>query len=328
MIIVMARPLRIEYPDAWYHVMNRGRRGEDIFTDDQDYIMFTELLRETSEMWNVRIAAYCLMSNHYHMLVQTPDANISRGMRHLNGVYTQRYNSRHRCDGQLFRGRYKSILIDTDSYLLQAVRYIHRNPLRAGLAERLDAYKWSSHKGYLSIAKRWDWLHKKYILSLLSRNRKDWLRSYQKWVSVAEEDAVSKKVSSAKWPVCIGPQAFIDRIKEKYGSEKINKEIPSSRELLPDTKRIIEEICRAYGVKDSGIFKGRRGERNDARNAAIYLTRKLRMDTFKEIGEQYGIDNDRTVRSVFERMRKRLTEDKALSQKMELLKDSITKIKS
>ncbi|MCD6266670.1 MAG: transposase [Deltaproteobacteria bacterium] len=86
----MARPLRIEYPDAWYHVMNRGRRGEDIFSDDQDYSIFTELLRETSEIWNVRIAAYCLMPNHYHMLVQTPAANISRSMRHLNGVYTQR----------------------------------------------------------------------------------------------------------------------------------------------------------------------------------------------------------------------------------------------
>ena len=121
----MARPLRIAYPDAWYHVMNRGRRGEDIFADEQDYIMFTELLKETSETWNIRVAAYCLMPNHYHMLIQTPDANISRSMRHLNGVYTQRYNRRHQCDGQLFRGRYKSILIDTDSYPMQVVRYIH-----------------------------------------------------------------------------------------------------------------------------------------------------------------------------------------------------------
>ena len=143
----MARPLRIEYPDAWYHVMNRGRRGEAIVMDDQDYVLFTELLKETSEMWNIRIAAYCLMPNHYHMLVQTPEANISRSMRHLNGVYTQRYNSRHKCDGQLFRGRYKSILIDSDSYLLQAVRYIHRNPLEAGLTDQLDSYQWKNKQG-------------------------------------------------------------------------------------------------------------------------------------------------------------------------------------
>jgi REP-associated tyrosine transposase len=92
----MDRPLRIEYPDAWYHLMNRGRRGEAIFSDDQDFIMFTGLLKETSEIWKIRIAAYCLMPNHYHMLVQTPEANISRSMRHLNGVYTQRYKSRHK----------------------------------------------------------------------------------------------------------------------------------------------------------------------------------------------------------------------------------------
>jgi REP element-mobilizing transposase RayT len=150
----MARPLRIEYPDAWYHVMNRGRRSEKFFSDAQDYLMFTELLKETSDMWHIRIAAYCLMPNHDHMLVQTPEANISRSMCHLNGVYTQRYNRCHQCAGQLFRGRYKSILIDSDSYLLQAVRYIHRNSLRAGWVKRIDGYKWSSHKGYTSLSKK------------------------------------------------------------------------------------------------------------------------------------------------------------------------------
>lgn len=305
--------------------MNRGRRGEDIFSGDQDYILFTDLLKETSEMWNVRIAAYCLMPNHYHMLIQTPDANISRSMRHLNGVYTQRYNSRHECDGQLFRGRYKSILIDTDSYLLQSVRYIHRNSLKAHLVENLDAYKWCSHKGYLSVAKKWDWLHKNHILSLLSKNRKDWLRYYRKWVSVEEDGEVSQKISGAKWPVCVGPQAFIDQIKEKYGSNKINSEIPSSRELLPDAERIIDVVCRFYGVEKAEITKKRRGSKNEARNAAIYLTRKLRMDTFREIGDKYGIGNDRTVRSVCVRMDKALSEDKDLAGKMKRLKGMIKK---
>jgi hypothetical protein len=250
------------------------------------------------------------MPNHYHMLVQTPDANISRSMRHLNGVYTQRYNSRHECDGQLFRGRYKSILIDADSYLLQAVRYIHRTPLKANWVEKLDAYKWCSHKGYLSIARKWDRLHKDYILSLLFKNRKDWLRYYRKWVSVDEEDEVSQKISGVKWPVCIGPQAFVDRIKEKYGSKKINKGIPSSRELLLDAKRIVDVVCRFYGVGKGESIDKRRGRKNEARSVPIYLTRKISLDTFREIGEQYGIDKDRTVRSVFVRMSKVLSEDK------------------
>jgi REP element-mobilizing transposase RayT len=310
----MARPLRIEYPDAWYHVMNRGRRGEEIFKDKQDYSMFTELLQETSEMWNVRISAYCLMPNHYHMLVQTPGANISRSMRHLNGVYTQRYNSRHQYDGQLFRGRYKSILIDTDSYLLQAVRYIHRNPLEAGITEKMDSYPWSSHQGYISVAKKWDWLYKGRILSMLSKNRKDWLRNYRKWVSVEERGEVSKKLGGKKWPVCLGPQTFIDRIKEQYGKEKINRDVPSSRVLLPDYKRIIEEVCKAYGKKPTEVLKMQRGKMNVARNAAIYLSRKLRRDTLKEVGLQFGIENESTVSSVIERVGIKLKNDRGFSR--------------
>jgi len=134
----MARPLRIQYPDAWYHVMNRGRRGETVFADEQDYKSFIALLQETSAMWKIRVAAYCLMSNHYHVLAQTPDGNLDRCMRHINGVYTQRYNRRHHKDGQLFKGRYKAILVDADHYLLELVRYIHRNPVRAGQSKRLS----------------------------------------------------------------------------------------------------------------------------------------------------------------------------------------------
>jgi REP-associated tyrosine transposase len=102
----MSRPLRIQYPDAWYHVMNRGRRGEQIFGNKEDYWTFVDLLKELDDVFHVRVAAYCMMPNHYHLLIQTPDANLSRAMRHLNGVYTQRYNRRHGYDGQLFRGRY------------------------------------------------------------------------------------------------------------------------------------------------------------------------------------------------------------------------------
>ena len=127
----MSRPLRIEYKDAWYHIMNRGRRGEQIFSKSSDHEIFIELLQEAVDLLDVRISAYCLMSNHYHLLIQTPQGNKSRCMRHINGIYTQRYNRSHKCDGQLFKGRYKSILVEQDNYLLELARYIHRNPLRA-----------------------------------------------------------------------------------------------------------------------------------------------------------------------------------------------------
>lgn len=137
----MTRPLRIEYPDAWYHVMNRGRRGDNIFADNEDYETFIVLLQEASKMFDLRISAYCLMPNHYHILVQTPRGNLSRAMRHINGVYTQRYNRKRKTDGQLFRGRYKSILVDADNYLLELLRYIHRNPVRAHLCNRVDDHR-------------------------------------------------------------------------------------------------------------------------------------------------------------------------------------------
>jgi len=131
--------------------MNRGQRFESIYSDAHDYGLFIDLLIEISEMWNAQIAAYCLMTNHYHLIVQTPDGTLSRCKRHLNSLYTQRFNRRHGYDGPLFQGRYKSTLASDDSYLLQLVRYIHRNPLRAGMVRReMWKYPWSSYKGYLS----------------------------------------------------------------------------------------------------------------------------------------------------------------------------------
>ncbi len=164
----MVKPLRIEYPSAWYHVMNRGRRGEDTFSDKKDFTTFLSVLQEVSEVFHLRVAAYCLMSNHYHLLVQTPEGNLSRSMCHINGVYTQRYNRRHQIDGQLFRGRYKSILVEEDSYLLELSRYIHRNPVRVKKCESVEKYPWSSHQGYVSSTKKWSWLHKRFLLNMFA----------------------------------------------------------------------------------------------------------------------------------------------------------------
>ena len=133
----MARPLRIQYPGAWYHVMNRGASHQGIFLDDEDRKDFLKLLGETSKMWRIQVHAFCLLDNHYHLLIHTPLGNLSRSMRYVNGIYTQRFNRRHGNDGPIFRGRFKAILIDADSYLLEVVRYIHLNPVKANLVARL-----------------------------------------------------------------------------------------------------------------------------------------------------------------------------------------------
>ncbi len=181
----MSRPLRIEYPGAWYHLMNRGRRGDTVFEDHEDCELFISLLKEAADLWDVHISAFCLVSNYYHILAQTPQGNLARFMRHLNGVYTQRYNRLHEYDGQLFRGRYKSILVEEDSHLLQLIRYIHLNPVRAGIVKTPDQYLWSSHHGYLSAETQWDWLYKDFVFSMLTANKKKQL-AYREFMSQEE----------------------------------------------------------------------------------------------------------------------------------------------
>ena len=321
----MARPLRIEYQGAWYHVMNRGRRAEKVFKDQHDYKMFVDLLKGTLEMWNLRIAAYCLMPNHYHILAQTPDANLSRGMRHLNGVYTQKYNRRHSCDGQLFRGRYKSILVSADSHLLELVKYIHRNPLKAGLAKGVNDYIWSSHKGYLSVSKKWEWLHKEVIFSMLTKNRSERFRRYKKFVSTEDDESICKIFESRRWPSIFGPESFVDWVKGKYYERKLDDEVPESRELAPEKDLIITKLCEFYDVSIEELFKSKRGWHNEPRNTAIYLIRMLRHDTLEHIGVYFQMDKYSSVSSIIERMKKRMQTDRKLKKKIGKLSSMFVK---
>src|SRR6266511_5754104 len=141
----MARPLRIEYPGALYHVTSRGDRQEAIFEDDQDRTAFLNVLSEVVSRFRWRCHAYCLMGNHYHLMIETPEANLTKGMRHLNGVFTQWSNRRHKRGGHLFQGRYKAILVDRDSYFLELARYIVLNPVRAGMVKHPRLWAWSSY---------------------------------------------------------------------------------------------------------------------------------------------------------------------------------------
>ena len=148
----MPRPIRIEYENAFYHVMNRGRGWQVIFTDERYYQAFLKTLEESHHRFDAVFHAYCLMGNHYHLLVETPRANLGRIMRHINGVYTQRYNQLKHTDGPLFRGRYKAILVDKDAYLLQLSRYIHRNPVetKKPMISQLEDWIWSSYP-YIAV---------------------------------------------------------------------------------------------------------------------------------------------------------------------------------
>ena len=142
----MARPLRIEYPGAVYHATSRGNEKKPIFKDDHDRESFLAILTRVNKRYHWICHAYCLMDNHYHLLLETPDGNLSLGMRQLNGVYTQAFNRRHNRAGHLLQGRYKGILVQKDSHLLEVSRYVVLNPVRARMAETADAWKWSSYR--------------------------------------------------------------------------------------------------------------------------------------------------------------------------------------
>jgi len=320
----MSRPLRIQYPDAWYHIMNRGRRSEQIFYDKNDYTMFVELLKEASVAWNIRVCAYCLMPNHYHLLVQTPDSNLSRSMRHLNGIYTQRFNKRHGCDGPLFRGRYKSILIDADSYLLQLVRYIHKNPTKAGIAG-MNQYTWSSHKGYLSTSKKWDWIYKVYVFRHLSKNKKLWVKMYRRFMAFEEDEVLTRVLEGKKWPSVLGEKTFTDWIKGRYYHRKDNIEVPQSKELTPEPEEIISTVCDFYDIKPVELYKSKRGEFNEPRNVAIFLMRRLRRDSLKAIGAQFNMEKYSSVSSVIERLKIKMLKERKLRRKVSGLIDIVVK---
>lgn len=312
----MSRPLRIQYPDAWYHVMNRGRHGEAIYIDEQDYSAFIELLQETCAMWKIRIAAYCLMTNHYHLLIQTPKANLDRCMRHINGIYTQRFNREHHLDGQLFRGRYKSVLIDADNYLLEVVRYIHKNPVRAGIVKNPREYRWSSHRAYLSESDSWKWLSRDFVLGMIDRKKSNQRNTYLDFIKQGESEEIQEFYEKKNLPSILGTDVFIAKIKALFSKAKRHREIPQSRYLEPSIKDIKEIISKAYKADIKSLSRSRRGISNEVRDVAIYLARLHTGKKLEEIGKEFAISSYSTVSSIIVKIREQRKVDKRLAKRI------------
>ncbi|MBM9606239.1 transposase [Desulfopila inferna] len=321
----MSRPLRIEYPGAWYHVMNRGRRGENIFVDRDDYETFIALLQETSEMFELRVSVFCLMSNHYHILVQTPLANLSRAMRHINGVYTQRYNRRRNTDGQLFRGRYKSVLVQEDSHLLELLRYIHRNPVRANMCNGVGDYLWSSHREYSNSAKKWDWLHKEFLLRMFDQDPHRAKKQYKDFVQCEESAEFTNFFSRKNLTSFFGSQNFIDWVKSTYRQLQNHKEIPQSKHLTPTIDDIKRAVCEYYEIEQKHLEQTKRGQVNEARNVAVYLAREKCGLSLETIGRQFELLKYSSVSSIVTRTEKKLLEDKPLRDRIEEISQKLSK---
>lgn len=179
----MARPPRIEFSGAMYHVTSRGDRREAIFEDDDDRVLFLDVLGQVIKDFNWVCQAYCLMGNHYHLVIETPDGNLSQGMRQLNGVFTQKTNRRHGRTGHLFQGRYEAVLVDADAHLLELARYVVLNPVRAGMVEHAGAWRWSSYRATVGEEPAPPWLATSGLLARFGAPATEAVRRYEAFVA-------------------------------------------------------------------------------------------------------------------------------------------------
>lgn len=320
----MSRPLRIEYPGAWYHVMNRGRNRGLIYSCREDYLLFLETIGEACRLYNVSLSSYCLMSNHYHLLVQTPEGNLSRFMRHLNGVYTQRYNRKHKKDSSLFRGRYKGILIQEDPYLLQVMKYIHFNPMKAKIAAKVEDYEWCSHRYFLGNKGRPGWLDTDYVLAFFSKRRRAAVESYKAFMALEMDHELRRFYSRRNQGSIFGDASFLEKIKEDYiyGDPSLENENREKRKIRGEGKicLINYEVCKSFGINKEGLFETRRGKKNVPRLMALSLARELTGLSLRELAWEYQAKNYRTVATSCYRFRQDLKNDKKIARRYAILR--------
>ena len=259
----MARPLRIEYPGAVYHITTRGNAYQDIFIDDADREKFLEILNQTVDRFNWLCHAYCLMTNHYHLLIETIDPTLSRGMRQLNGVYTQAFNRRHERVGHVFQGRYKAILVEKEAYLLELARYIVLNPVRAKMVKKPEEWKWSSYRATAGLSSAPSFLTVDWILSQFSDDREEAQLLYRKFVS---EGVGKSPWDELRGQIYLGSEKFIESI-PRPGTKL--SEVPR-KQRLPD-RPTLEEIFADVATTDEGILKAYREHGYTMREIAEYL---------------------------------------------------------
>ena len=285
----MARPLRIQYANAWYHVMNRGGERRSVFRDSKDWEIFLNLLNETAQMWKIEIHAYCFMPNHYHLLLRTPAANLSRVMRHINGVYTQRYNRRWKRDSQLFRGRYKAILVEDENYLVELARYIHCNPSKAKLVQAPENYNGSSYPYYLGRKDKPVCLTTETILKYFGKGFNKARKELATFTRAGVPARLEEKLSGKRWPAVLGRDDFEDWVNSNFVPAMKDREIihPVRKKNLT-LKQIVGAVTAISSLSWRQIRQAKRGEGALWRKLAILMLRcELGMD-YKKIARCLG----------------------------------------
>jgi putative transposase len=311
----MARPLRIEYPGAYYHVTSRGNEQKDIFKSKRDREKFLGYLESATTRYSAAIHAYCLMSNHYHLLLETPAGNLSQIMRHINGAYTTYFNIKRKRAGHLFQGRFKAILVEADDYLAELSRYIHLNPVRVGIVAKPEQCQWSSYRSYAGDSVPPEWLKTGFILGCFAKKPADAQKKYRSFVEdrigTEHESPLTETFGSS----ILGSSDFIDEISTLHLEGKKDENIPALHQFTrrPSPEEIINEAKAAF-ADDEKL----------ARRASIHLFHKYSGMRLREIGDRFNV-RDTAISEASRRFAKELETDENLRRYLEKIEGKLTK---
>jgi putative transposase len=287
---VVARPLRIEYEGALYHVMSRGNAREKIYWDTADRLKFLDVLSLVASRFKWLVHAYCLMDNHYHLILETPLANLSAGMRQLNGIFTQRINRRYKRCGHLLQGRFKAMLIEKDSYLLEAARYIVLNPVRAGICAKPGDWRWSSYRPTAGLGRKPDFLETDWILKRFSRRRSDAQKKYAAFI--VKGITAENPFTASAGGLMIGSEDFIKKMRTLLDKRELTPEHPlrERKQMRPS----LEELFAGRNINppDSPGNTSTHSKslfNNKERDAVIRSAVNVHGYRLKEVGDFLGL---------------------------------------
>jgi len=311
----MARPLRIEYSGAYYHITSRGNERKPVFKGNRDRERFVSYLESATERYGAIVHVYCLMDNHYHLFLETPRGNLSQIMHHINGAYTTYFNVKRDRSGHLFQSRYKAILVDADEYAVELSRYIHLNPVRAGIVPNPEEYKWSSCQYYTGKFTPPEWLKGNLILGYFGKKRKSACKRYREFVYSVIDEEYKSPLTELTESIFLGGDAFISEIKAKYlGDKKEDRDIPVLKTL---TKKPgfdeIEKVVDSIFTPDSRVV----------RQIKLYISHRFSGRKLKEIGKQYGI-SESGVTQASRRIKTHAEKDASLMRDLKLIEKKLS----
>lgn len=285
----MARPLRLEYEGALYHVTARGNARQSLYRDDTDRKRFLQLLGDEIAQQRWRCYAYCLMNNHYHLLLETPEGKLSPGMRRLNGSYTQGFNRRHRRVGHVLQGRFKSILVDKDSYLLELCRYIVLNPVRARLVTKAQDWPWSSFRATAGRASSPSWLDVPGVLRLFHRSREVAQHTYKEFVREGMTQA--SPWEQVRGQIFLGNDTFLSQMARLVKGKRLTN-VPSAqtKPTRLSGKEVLERVARVYELNPKEVL-GR--THSEAYQTAAWLLRLAANEPLIEVAKRFGVSPSR-----------------------------------